>query len=47
MRQQYVRCKSRYQAQKQCPWAAKIGKVLDGFICFEDIRDYYIWKHQL
>lgn len=27
MRTEYVECKYRYQAEKECPWASKIAKV--------------------
>ena len=46
MREQLVICKYRYQAAKECPWASRITKVTDGYLCFESITDYEIWKNQ-
>lgn len=46
MRKVFVECKTRYQAQKECPWANNIAKVGEGFMCFETITDYEIWKNQ-
>lgn len=46
MKQEFVECKYRYQAIKQCPWASKTAAVTDGFICFESITDYWMWKNQ-
>lgn len=34
MRVKFVECGTRYQAAKDCPWATKIAKVCDGFMCF-------------
>jgi hypothetical protein len=46
MRTKIVECKYRYQAVKDCPWASRTAKVTDGYICFESIDDYKIWKNQ-
>lgn len=46
MRQKYVECKYRYQAIKECPWASKITKVCRGYMCFESITDYEIFKNR-
>lgn len=46
MKQKFIECKYYYQARKLCPWACKIAKVIDGFICFESEVDYGIWKNQ-
>ena len=46
MRTEYVECKYRYQAEKECPWASKIAKCGDGYMCFESWTDYEIWKNQ-
>lgn len=46
MRQEVVECKTRKQAEKQCPWAEKIVKVEGGYMCFESNVDYKIWKNQ-
>lgn len=46
MRQKFVECKSWYYAEKECPWANKIAKVFGGYMCFESIDDYKIWRNQ-
>ena len=46
MRVKFVQTKSRYQAKKACLWAIKTAKVCGGFICFESVTDYKIWKKQ-
>jgi hypothetical protein len=37
---------SRYFVQRQCPWAAKIVKVHGGYMAFESIDDWKVWKSQ-
>ena len=44
MRTEYVECKYRYQAEKECPWASKIAKCGYGYMCFESWDDYNVWK---
>lgn len=46
MRTKFVECGTRYQAAKECPWASKIAKVCGGFMCFESVDDYKIWRQQ-
>lgn len=46
MRKQFVECKTRYLAKKQCPWSSKIMKVVDGYLCFESVYDYYVATKQ-
>jgi hypothetical protein len=46
MRTQMIECKSRKTAINAMPWAAKIVKVVGGYIGFESIRDFEIWKNQ-
>jgi len=46
MKKQFLSCKDRKTAQRRCPWAAKIVKVELGYICFESIDDYLVWKKQ-
>jgi len=46
MKKQFVECDYRYQAEKECPWASKITKVVGGYMCFEIIEDYEIWNNQ-
>lgn len=45
MRKEFVRG-SRKDAKKECRWAAKIVKVVGGYMCFESINDYRTWKNQ-
>jgi len=46
MRITFVERKSRATARRHCPWAAKICKVEGGFLCFESLADYRIWRMQ-
>ena len=46
MRQEFVKTKTRKKASDQCPWASKIVKVVDGYMCFESITDYDTWCNQ-
>jgi hypothetical protein len=46
MKTEYVVCKTRKTAVKRVPWAAKIVKVGGGYMAFESITDYHIWKNQ-
>lgn len=46
MRTEYVECKYRYQAEKECPWASKIAKCGDGYMCFKSWDDFNVWKNQ-
>ena len=46
MRKETILNKSRYMAKKECPWATIVVKVYGGYICFESITDYEIWKNQ-
>ena len=46
MKTQSNKTKSRYQAKKACPWASRTAKVCGGFMCFESVTDYKIWKNQ-
>ncbi len=55
MRQATVDCKTKKQAEKECPWAEKIVKVDGGYKdgkrqaaykCFESYQDYLLWKGQ-
>ena len=43
---QLIRCASRNTAKRRCPWAAVIAKVDGGFLCFEYVTDYDIWRRQ-
>lgn len=46
MRIEFVKTESRYKARKTCLWANVVTKVFEGFMCFESINDYKIWKNQ-
>ena len=46
MRIQFCEVKTRYSARKECPWASRITKCVDGFMCFESISDYKVWNNQ-
>ena len=46
MKTQFIETGTRYQATKACQWAIKTAKVCGGYICFESIIDYKIWKNQ-
>jgi hypothetical protein len=46
MRKQFVECATRYQARKLCPWAAVIAAVHGGYLCFESVSDYVVWRRQ-
>lgn len=46
MRTEMIVCKSRNTAKRQCPWAAVIAKVEDGYLCFESRADYVVWRGQ-
>ena len=46
MRIETVECKTRQAAKRRCPWAAKIVKVEGGYMAFESITDYQMWRNQ-
>ena len=46
MRTKTVWNATRKEARMICPWAEKIVKVEGGWMCFESMRDYEIWKNQ-
>ena len=46
MKTKFIETESRYQAKNACPWASRIAKVNGGYMCFESITDYEIWKNQ-
>lgn len=37
---------SLYFVKRQCPWATKIVKVSRGYVAFESIEEWRIWKRQ-
>lgn len=46
MRRVFIPCASRSAASRRAPWAAKISKADGGYIAFESITDWQIWKGQ-
>lgn len=46
MRKELIKADSRYAAKKLAPWAAVIAKVEGGFLAFESVTDYDVWKRQ-
>jgi len=46
MRTQFFDCKTRKTAINRAPWAARIVKVEGGYLAFESIADYSVWKSQ-
>ena len=46
MKIKLIETESRYQAAKIAHWAAKIVKVYGGFMAFESITDWQVWKKQ-
>ena len=46
MKIKFVMENKKIKAMEECPWASKIVKVQGGFLCFESITDYTIWKNQ-
>jgi hypothetical protein len=46
MRKKFVECETRFQAQKECPWANHIAKVTDGFMCFESKTEFNVWSYK-
>ena len=46
MRKIFIENKSRYIVKELCPWASFIVRVADGFMCFESVIDFKIWKDQ-
>lgn len=46
MRRKFISCWSRQRALEECPWASRVMKVVDGYICFESISDYEIALNQ-
>lgn len=46
MRQEMIEVKTRKEAAKLAPWAAKIVKVSGGYMAFESIADFETWKKQ-
>ena len=44
MKKKFVMVGSRHLAKKMCSWAVKIVKTEGGFIAFESVDDYKVWK---
>lgn len=46
MKIKFVMTNKRSKAIEECPWSTKVIKVQGGYMCFESITDYSIWKNQ-
>jgi hypothetical protein len=46
MRIETIETESRYKAKKAATWAAVVTKVYGGFMAFESVEDYRVWKNQ-
>lgn len=46
MRTLFIPCKTRRNAQRIAPWAARIVKACGGYWCFESLADYAMWSEQ-
>lgn len=46
MRIEHINAKTAAQARAAAPWAAKVVKVYGGYLAFESVADYEIWKRQ-
>lgn len=46
MRQAFIECKTRKQAEKAAPWYAVLVKVGGGYMAFESVQDWKVWKNQ-
>ena len=46
MRKETINTEKRYEAVKAMPLAAKIVKVCGGYMGFESMTDFEIWKNQ-
>ena len=39
-------CKTAKEAKQKASWAAKVVKVEGGYMAFEFVTDYNVWKNQ-
>ena len=46
LRQKFVQTDNLKEAENECPWAAIIIKVTDGYMAFESMQDYHTWSTQ-
>lgn len=46
MRKLFIEVESRKEAKNEAPWASKIAKVVGGYMAFESVEDYKVWKNQ-
>jgi hypothetical protein len=46
MRNEFIKTEHEEEALNECPWAAEIVEVEDGFHCFESVDDFKIWANQ-
>ncbi len=42
----FVACKDRRTAMRRCPWGVIAAKAYGGFLVFEYVEDYKLWKNQ-
>ena len=41
MKQQFVKTDDVLEAEKQCPWAMKMLRLEDGYMCFDESFEFY------
>lgn len=46
MRTGHIDAKTAAKAREAAPWASKVVKVEGGYIAFESLADYTVWKNQ-
>jgi len=46
MRVEFFEVGSYHTARKRAPWAAVCSRVFGGFICFESVTDYKVFRGQ-
>jgi hypothetical protein len=46
MKIKFIMTNKKSEAVEQCPWSSKIVKVHGGYLCFESLTDYTVWKNQ-
>ena len=47
MRKKFIECDTESEAYDACPWATVVEQVEGGWMCFEGLDDYKIWKNQV
>jgi hypothetical protein len=46
MRRELIRLRTQNGAKRRAPWAAVIVPIYGGFLAFESVDDFIIWKAQ-